>query len=77
MLTSIKNYITSPNVREELHSIAVTFLTVFLAILSSGIASTNFSREALLSLAVSALRSAVKAVYEVVVKKYSEPAKTV
>ena len=76
MLNSIKSIVNSPKVQEELHSAAVTFLTVFFAILSSGIASSNFSKEALMALAVSAFRTAVKSVYQIAVNKYSVPAKT-
>ena len=72
MPQSIKTFLSDPKVQAELHSAAVTFLTVFFAVLSTGVGSGNLSKEALISVSVMAVRSAVKAVYQTIVTPYAQ-----
>ena len=72
MVNTIKDFFSNPKVQAELHSALVTFLTVFFFTLSNGVSTGNLSRDAVVSLVLVAIRTAVKAVYQAVVSNYSK-----
>ena len=70
----------SPKVKEEIHSATVTFLTVFIGVALPMItqhmqAQTVFDGALITAILTAALRSAVKAVYQLLITDYTNNAK--